>query len=140
MQGNNREVGYGRPPVHTRFKKGRSGNPKGRPRSAAISDAVRAVLAESPPGGEGADVESYADAIARALIDKTIAGDVAVIKEVCDLTEGKARHAVVLTYTEREVYELAVREMMDESQCTREEAVRTLGVFRPDALALLDEC
>jgi hypothetical protein len=26
------EVGFGKPPKHTRFKKGRSGNPKGRPR------------------------------------------------------------------------------------------------------------
>src|SRR6476659_9432704 len=25
------EVGYGKPPKHTRFKKGQSGNPKGRP-------------------------------------------------------------------------------------------------------------
>ena len=25
------EVGYGKPPRHTRFPKGRSGNPKGRP-------------------------------------------------------------------------------------------------------------
>src|SRR3954471_23934993 len=27
------DVGYGRPPKATRFKKGRSGNPKGRPRN-----------------------------------------------------------------------------------------------------------
>jgi hypothetical protein len=25
-------VGYGKPPLHTRFRKGRSGNPLGRPR------------------------------------------------------------------------------------------------------------
>jgi len=25
------EVGYGQPPHHTRFKKGQSGNPRGRP-------------------------------------------------------------------------------------------------------------
>jgi len=28
------EVGYGKPPLHTRFKKGQSGNPRGRPRGS----------------------------------------------------------------------------------------------------------
>jgi Family of unknown function (DUF5681) len=28
------QVGYGKPPQHTRFKKGESGNPAGRPRHA----------------------------------------------------------------------------------------------------------
>ena len=28
------EVGYGKPPKHSRFKKGRSGNPRGRPKGA----------------------------------------------------------------------------------------------------------
>jgi hypothetical protein len=28
------EVGYGKPPVHSRFKPGRSGNPKGRPKDS----------------------------------------------------------------------------------------------------------
>lgn len=28
------EVGYGKPPKHTRFPKGRSGNPKGRPKGS----------------------------------------------------------------------------------------------------------
>jgi len=39
------EVGYGKPPRHTRFKKGRSGNPKGKTRgsknlSSLLSDAL----------------------------------------------------------------------------------------------------
>lgn len=29
------EVGYGRPPQHSRFKKGKSGNPQGRPRGTS---------------------------------------------------------------------------------------------------------
>src|SRR6266446_3029950 len=28
------EVGYGKPPLHTRFQKGQSGNPRGRPRGS----------------------------------------------------------------------------------------------------------
>ena len=28
------DVGYGKPPVHSRFKKGKSGNPRGRPKGS----------------------------------------------------------------------------------------------------------
>ena len=34
MPDRNDEVGYGRPPKHSRFKKGQSGNPRGRPKGA----------------------------------------------------------------------------------------------------------
>ena len=36
------DVGYGRPPVETRFKKGQSGNPRGRPPN---SNSVRGITA-----------------------------------------------------------------------------------------------
>lgn len=44
------EVGYGRPPAHTRFKPGRSGNPKGRPKAAkGLKRLARDVLTTSVP-------------------------------------------------------------------------------------------
>jgi uncharacterized protein DUF5681 len=40
-------VGYGRPPKHTRFKPGRSGNPKGRPkRHRNLRTIVEDILSE----------------------------------------------------------------------------------------------
>jgi hypothetical protein len=40
------DVGYGKPPAHTRFKKGVSGNPAGRPRGIAPGRAMRLALKE----------------------------------------------------------------------------------------------
>lgn len=40
-------VGYGKPPVHTRFAKGECGNPRGRPRSATPARAEALVLKEA---------------------------------------------------------------------------------------------
>src|SRR5262245_11040533 len=39
------DVGYGKPPVQSRFKRGQSGNPKGRPKGARnFSTDVKATL------------------------------------------------------------------------------------------------
>jgi hypothetical protein len=43
------EIGYCKPPKHTRFKPGQSGNPRGRPKAekslgAALNDALRAKV------------------------------------------------------------------------------------------------
>jgi hypothetical protein len=41
------EVGYGKPPRHTQFRKGQSGNPGGRPRRRPVQRANALVLAEA---------------------------------------------------------------------------------------------
>jgi hypothetical protein len=41
------QVGYGKPPVHTQFRKGQSGNPSGRPRRAATERAKALALKEA---------------------------------------------------------------------------------------------
>ena len=41
------EVGYAKPPRHTRFAKGQSGNPKGRPRGAvSLASLLTKILEE----------------------------------------------------------------------------------------------
>jgi hypothetical protein len=39
-------VGYRKPPRETRFKKGQSGNPKGRPKKKSPKEQLRALLAQ----------------------------------------------------------------------------------------------
>lgn len=118
------------------FKKGQSGNPAGRPKSALLSDALRRRLAEV----DDKDVEgrTHAEVIADQLIAKAKEGDVAAIREIADRVEGKARQHVTLTYDAREKLERAVAGIMRESNCTREEAIKALGEFRADALTLLN--
>src|SRR3954452_21014644 len=46
------EVGYGKPPRHTRFKKGQSGNPRGRPSgSKNLSTALNELVVVAENGG-----------------------------------------------------------------------------------------
>jgi Family of unknown function (DUF5681) len=46
-EGGDFEVGYGKPPVRARFRKGQSGNPGGRPRGIAAGRAVALALKEA---------------------------------------------------------------------------------------------
>jgi len=39
-------IGYGKPPKHTQFKKGKSGNPKGRPPKKYIHEMLEEILNE----------------------------------------------------------------------------------------------
>jgi hypothetical protein len=74
----NYKVGYGRPPVHTRFKPGRSGNPSGRPagRPSARAMVERALHRKIPIRlGEKTSMMPMFQAMLHAQLAKGAKGD-----------------------------------------------------------------
>jgi Family of unknown function (DUF5681) len=72
------EVGFGRPPRHTRFKAGQSGNPKGKPKKAvSLATDVQNELAERIGIREGDRnlKVSKQRALVKALLARALKGD-----------------------------------------------------------------
>lgn len=76
----------------TQFKKGVSGNPGGRPKTAPLSEACREVLLERVPGDPQG--RTYAQAIAHVLANLALEGDILAARELTDRAEGRARQSV----------------------------------------------
>lgn len=72
---NDRPVGYGRPPEHTRFKKGKSGNPAGRRRKVESGHIDVAAILETPlpvkQGGSERKMDAF-EIVMRQLSRKAI--------------------------------------------------------------------
>jgi hypothetical protein len=73
------------------FRKGRSGNPGGRPKETPFADALRMEIKAA-----GKDHKALRN-VARALIDKAATGDIPAIRELADRLDGKAIQAVDTT-------------------------------------------
>ena len=84
------EIGYGKPPKHTRFKKGQSGNPKGRPKGVRnLKSALREALNETVTireGGKSKQV-SIREALMKAAIAKGMSGDIRSIATIFGFDE-----------------------------------------------------
>ena len=88
------QVGYGRPPEHTRFQKGQSGNPSGKPGpkkrrkqrfDAALGDALdggRYELKEAKP-------ENVIDALARKITLDALDGRASAQKLLLSILDGE---------------------------------------------------
>jgi len=77
------EVGYGKPPRHTRFEPGRSGNPRGRPPGAKnmktlLSKALNELVVVTEPGGRRK--VSKREAIVTQLVNRSAKGDYKAIQ------------------------------------------------------------
>jgi tetratricopeptide (TPR) repeat protein len=87
-------VGYQRPPVDTRFPKGKSGNPKGRPMGRPnVANLIKAIFNEPVRVREGAKTRHMpvCEAIVRSLVGKAGQGDAPALFTVMDLLEMTGR-------------------------------------------------
>ena len=81
-------VGYGKPPKETRFKKGKSGNPKGRPKGTKnFKTDLSEELAEKIAIQEGGKSKAISKqrALIKSLVAKGIKGDVKAVSAVFNM-------------------------------------------------------
>ena len=96
------EVGYGKPPRETRFVKGRSGNPRGRPRGAKsfntlLSDKLNEPVTVAENGGRRKI--SKREAIVTQLVNRSAAADFRAIKILLDIVRDIERQAETVPET-----------------------------------------
>lgn len=80
-------VGYGKPPLHTRWEKGRSGNPKGRPKCQRdITQLLNTLLAQRIVVRTGKTTKrmSRLDHLLHRVFENAVAGDPRLIRLVLD--------------------------------------------------------
>jgi hypothetical protein len=120
-----------------RFQPGQSGNPAGRPRQVATK-----LLREMAATAEVDGGETRLRRIVDRLLVKAESGDLDAIKIVFDRLEGRPRQSVTLDLNERERYEQMVEQFIEgeESEgreCTREQAIAALSLFKPELADIL---
>jgi hypothetical protein len=101
-------IGYKRPPPHTRFRPGRSGNPSGRPkRKPTFRAALLEELAAIMPGKDPQRAGSKLQALVKTLVDTAIAGDARaqslLVGALARMGDAEENEAVSLTADDQEI-------------------------------------
>jgi Family of unknown function (DUF5681) len=95
------EIGFGKPPKHTRFRKGLSGNPKGRPKGRRnLATVLERTLQERVVINENGVRRTVTklEAAVKQLVNKAAAGDLAALRQLTALA-GSSGDQVVDTRT-----------------------------------------
>jgi hypothetical protein len=83
-----KSVGYGTPPVATRFRKGVSGNPRGRPRgSLNVATVFTKTLLEKVVINENGQRKTVTklEAALKQMVNKAASGDIRALRELLEL-------------------------------------------------------
>lgn len=94
------EIGHGRPPRHTQFKPGQSGNRKGRPKdSKNITTTIQAELQRRVTITEDGRRKraSMLEVLIKRLINKAAAGDPKAVQVLLNATRAYEAEAVPVT-------------------------------------------
>ena len=109
------EVGYGKPPPETRFKKGQSGNPKGRPAGAKnlsilLAEALNERVIVADDGGHRKITKR--EAIVKQLVNRSATADLRAVKILLDMlrdiegrTEAASPEPPTFTEADEKVFE-----------------------------------
>jgi hypothetical protein len=100
-------VGYGKPPKNTQFKKGQSGNPKGRPKGTFnLATVLGKALRERVVVNENGQRRTITklEAAAKQLVNKAASGDLTALRQLSML---------VLMFEQQSIGENSAPEAMD---------------------------
>ena len=136
----NYKVGFGKPPEETRFRKGRSGNPKGRPKgSRNFKTDLREELAEPVSvrvDGKAQTISSQRAAV-KQLRAKALKGDqraldrLLALAERYDLEESADDTERELSFADQQILQRFVDRIIGEHEAEKS-AVQTKGLEAPN--------
>lgn len=98
------------------WKPGQSGNPKGRPKTNPITAVYRDILEAQIP--DDPDGRTFAQAIAQAMLQDALLGDVKATREITDRVEGKPKQTVELTNPTDKPLQLEITSALDKAYGT----------------------
>lgn len=92
------DIGFGKPPKHSRFQKGVSGNPKGRPKGKRnLATVLERTLQEKIVINENGIRKTVTklEAAVKQLVNKAAAGDLIALRQLAALANSTEDQAVV---------------------------------------------
>lgn len=116
------DVGYGKPPKHSQFKPGESGNPKGRPKGTRnLKTEIREVMQSTvtvTQDGQRKKI-STRKAVVLRLTEKALSGNVQATRVLLDLIRNYDEEEVADVAEELSADDAAILEMFAEKIRTK---------------------